>query len=131
MERKRIAEIMALPNSVFVFGSNLAGVHGAGAAKEAATRYGAVRGHGEGMAGRSYAIPTKGSWRDPVGLPLGQIEVFVQTFIRYAYGHPVHLFAVTRIGCGYAGYTDRQIAPLFSDAPPNCLLPPEWESIRF
>ena len=45
-------------DEVFVFGSNLAGMHAGGAARVAYERFGAVMGQGVGMQGQSYAIPT-------------------------------------------------------------------------
>jgi hypothetical protein len=113
--------------SIFVFGSNLAGVHGAGAAKTALDQYGAVMGTGEGLQGQSYGIPTK----DEIikTLPLAKIKKHVETFIDFAYDNPTMKFFVTRIGCGLAGYTDEQIAPFFADAPDNCELPDGWSSV--
>lgn len=109
---------------IFVFGSNLAGRHGAGAALHARLHHGAIYGHGEGPQGDSYAIPTKDAALRP--LPLDMIEVFVQQFLAYAERQPEQVFQVTRIGCGLAGYRDEQIAPMFKDAPPNCELPEGW-----
>lgn len=112
---------------IFVFGSNLAGRHGAGAALYAVTYRGAIYGQGKGPQGRSYAIPTKDAQLKP--LPLTEIEKYVGVFIEYARAYPDQLFDVTRVGCGYAGYKDEQIAPLFRDAPDNCLLPDLWYSL--
>ena len=109
---------------IFVFGSNLAGRHGKGAALFARQHHGAVQGCGIGPSGNSYAIPTKDIKLRT--LPIVSIAGYVKHFIRYAVLHPALDFEVTRIGCGLAGYTDAQIAPLFHDAPPNCHLPPEW-----
>lgn len=113
-----------LQGEVFVFGSNLYGIHGAGAALQALNKYGAVIGRGEGRHGQSYAIPTK---RD-IGtvLPLEDIRKHVAKFIDYAHANPDTLFYVTRIGCGYAGYKDEQVAPMFGAAPTNCILPEPW-----
>lgn len=112
---------------IFVFGSNLSGVHGRGAALYAVKHHGAIRGQGIGRAGHSYAIPTKGRIEDslPV-LPLNQIRIFVEDFIEYAEQHPELIFQVTPIGTGLAGYKHEQIAPLFSGAPMNCVMPVEW-----
>ncbi len=112
---------------IFVFGSNLAGRHGKGAALHARRYYGAEYGVGVGRTGNAYAIPTKDS-RLRV-LPLDFIRAKVDEFCRYAAEHPEITFQVTRIGCGLAGYTDDQIAPMFRDAPSNCILPPEWTQI--
>lgn len=109
---------------IFVFGSNLAGRHGKGAALEAKEKWGAVYGQGIGHHGQSYAIPTK-DW-DLESLPLNTIQVFVATFLNYAQDHPDLRFRVTRVGCGLAGYTEAEIKPMFADAPPNCDF--EWET---
>jgi hypothetical protein len=112
--------------SVFVFGSNLAGRHGKGAALHARQNYGAVYGKGSGPQGNSYAIPTKDEKLN--SLPLEAIERYVAAFIRYAKANQNVEFQVTRIGCGLAGYADAQIAPMFKDAPANCKLPLNWRS---
>lgn len=109
---------------IFVFGSNLAGRHGLGAAKDAHRLYGAVYGRGIGRQGRSYAIPTKDE--NIQTLPLERIQVYITQFIDYARRHPELLFDVTRIGCGHAGYTDQRISPLFKGAPKNVQLPTGW-----
>jgi hypothetical protein len=111
---------------VFVFGSNLAGRHGAGAALTARFRYGAVLGVGEGRTGDSYAIPTKDHGLRT--LPLEQIRAAVAVFVQYATAHPALRFRVTRVGCGLAGYVDEQIAPMFAAAPDNCDLPAGWRA---
>lgn len=110
--------------AIFVFGSNLAGRHGAGAAKCARNHYGAEYGVGVGRTGDSYAIPTKDY--SIKTLPLDRIQGFVRDFKVYALHHPELEFNVTRIGCGLAGYTDNDIAPMFKDSPSNVLLPKEW-----
>ena len=111
-------------NQVFVFGSNRLGIHRRGAAKDAMNMYGAVYGVGEGMQGQSYAIPTKATpWKS---LPLDDIQLHVERFLEYAKTHPDQLFYITRIGCGLAGYADKDIAPFFKDTPDNCELPVEW-----
>lgn len=106
--------------AIFVFGSNEAGVHGAGAARYAHQNCGAIWGQGFGLAGRSFAIPTKD--RKIETLPLSEIAKHVGWFIAIARTMPEENFLVTRIGCGLAGYTDDQIAPMFRDAPDNCFL---------
>lgn len=109
---------------IFVFGSNEAGRHGAGAALFARRHHGAVYGVGRGRTGNAYALPTKdGRIRT---LPLEAIAANVDEFIRYARANPALTFTVTRIGCGLAGYSDAQIAPLFRSAPANCILPAGW-----
>lgn len=111
---------------IFVFGSNLAGRHGKGAALFARQERGAVYGVGVGLTGNAYAIPTKDAHLDT--LPLDVVHGHVDTFLSYACAHPDLAFEVTRIGCGLAGYTDAQIAPMFAGAPSNCLLPREWQA---
>ena len=99
---------------VFVFGSNLAGRHGAGAARFARLERGAVYCRGVGLQGNSYAIPTKDERIRT--LPLSRIEPFVKEFVAFAEAHPDMEFEVTRIGCGLAGYKPRDIAPMFAGA---------------
>ncbi len=110
---------------VFVFGSNLAGVHGAVAALYAVKHHGAIYGQGIGLQGNSYGIPTKDA--HITTLPIRDITKYVNQFIEFADRHEEMTFMVTRVGCGLAGYTDIQIAPLFKEAPDNCVLPAEWE----
>ena len=110
---------------VFVFGSNLAGVHGAGAAKQA-VKYGARSGHGVGLHGLTYAIPTKD--HDIKTLPLDKIEPYVERFKKFTLQYPQAKFFVTRVGCGLAGYKDSQMAPLFRGCGSNCSFPQEWEA---
>lgn len=109
---------------IFVFGSNLAGRHGKGAALDAYKRYGAVYGQGVGFQGCAYAIPTKD--RSINTLPLHVIRSYVLDFLAFANEHPEMQFNVTRIGCGLAGYKDADIAPMFKGAPDNCRLPGGW-----
>lgn len=113
---------------IFCFGSNERGRHGKGAALDARQRFGAIEGQGEGLQGSSYAIPTKDGAIQT--LPLEQIAVHVDRFIEFARTNPSLTFQMTRIGCGLAGYTDAQIAPLFKDAPRNVMLPGVWEYVR-
>jgi len=112
---------------VFVFGSNLAGRHGKGAALFAREQRGAIYGQGEGFQGNSYGIPTKDEYIRT--LPLDAVALHVERFKAFAAAHPDMHFQVTAIGCGLAGYTPAQIAPLFRGVPGNCLLPPEFEKI--
>lgn len=109
---------------IFVFGSNLAGRHGAGAAKYALQHEGAVYRKGVGHYGNSYALPTKDS--NIQTLDLEDIAAFVDLFIQYAEFNPELEFKVTRIGCGLAGYKDSEIAPLFNKAPSNCQFDSVW-----
>ena len=97
------------PNEVFVFGSNLEGFHGGGAARIALKRFGAVWGKGSGHYGQSYAIPTMQGGVET-------IRPYVDQFIEYAKVHTELVFLVTRIGCGIAGFDDSEIAPLFAEA---------------
>lgn len=112
---------------VFVFGSNLAGRHGKGAALYARQHHGAIYGQGVGRQGNSYAIPTKDERLRT--LPLDVIAKHVADFICYADTHRASVFDVTAIGTGLAGYTHEQIAPMFAGAPHNCNLPREWRHI--
>lgn len=112
-------------DEVFVFGSNLAGVHGAGAAKQAMSRYGARYGVGVGFTGRCYAIPTKDY--DIKTMPLEQIKSYIFYFVKNTLKYPRVKFFITRVGCGLAGLKDSDIAPLFKGCGNNCNFPREWE----
>lgn len=109
---------------IFVFGSNLAGRHGKGAALYARTHHGAEYGVGRGRTGNAYAIPTKGYHLEV--LDLDYIKTEVQWFMIYARHYPELTFQLTRIGCGLAGYKDSQIAPMFKGVTNNVLIPIEW-----
>ena len=109
---------------VWVFGSNLAGVHGAGAAKVALERFGAEYGFGIGRVNDTYAIPKKGIALEV--LSIDQITPHIRVFLDYARTSKRQFF-VTRIGCGLAGYADADIAPLFKGAPANCSFANEWK----
>lgn len=108
-------------NEIFVFGSNLQGFHGGGAAKIAYRSFGAEWGKGIGLYGKSYAIPTMQGGVET-------IRPYVDEFIQYAIENPHLVFLVTRIGCGIAGFRDEEIAPLFIDAIDvgNIILPEEF-----
>ena len=114
---------MSTPTSspVFVFGSNLAGRHGKGAALWARQHRGAIYGRGVGRQGNAYAIPTKDHHLRV--LPLDAIQAYVTEFLDYARQQPATRFELTPIGCGLAGYRPEQIAPMFSNAPSNVQLP--------
>ena len=116
---ERISELRE--NEIFVFGSNLAGAHGGGAAWLAYRRFGAVWGEGVGLHGRTYAIPTMQGGVDT-------IKPYVDDFILFAKEHRELTFLVTRIGCGIAGFRNEEIAPLFKDAicVENIILPKEF-----
>jgi hypothetical protein len=109
------------PGEIFVFGSNLAGAHGGGAAHIACQRFGAIWGQGVGLQGQSYAIPTMQGGVET-------IKPYVDEFILFAEQHPEYKFLVTRIGCGIAGFRDEEIAPLFAAAldVENVILPREF-----
>lgn len=109
---------------IFVFGSNLAGRHGAGAARYAYNHEGAVYGQGIGHFGNSYAIPTKD--QNIQTMDLVDIQQCVDLFIQYAEMNPDFKFKVTRIGCGLAGYKDEDIAPMFELAGDNCWFDDAW-----
>lgn len=109
---------MTQSKEIFVFGSNLAGRHGKGAALTARETYGAEYGIGGGRTGDSYAIPTKGHRLEVLELSI--IKRYIDEFIEYAKSHPELRFIVTNVGCGLAGYRPEQIAPMFSESPMNC-----------
>ena len=111
-------------NEVFVFGSNLAGYHGGGAARVALESFGAVWGQGVGLQGQSYAIPTMHGGVDV-------IKPYVDEFIAFAREHRELKFLVTPIGCGIAGFTVSQMAPLFADAinDENIILPEDFVKV--
>lgn len=109
------------PNEIFVFGSNLRGMHGGGAARIAHQKFGAIMGQGVGLQGQSYAIPTMQGGVET-------IKPYVDEFIEFAKEHQDLTFLVTRIGCGIAGFTDEEISPLFEAAHDvnNIILPNNW-----
>lgn len=112
------------PNEIFVFGSNLQGMHGGGAARYAYEHFGAQWGKGVGMAGQTYAIPTMQGGVET-------IKPYVDEFIRFARKYPQCEFLVTPIGCGIAGFAPQQIAPLFKEAVTlqNVTLPKEFYDV--
>ena len=116
---ERILELK--PNEIFVFGSNLGGAHGGGAAWIAYQCFGAIMGQGVGLQGQSYAIPTMQGGVET-------IKHYVDDFIAFAKAHPEMKFLVTKIGCGIAGFTVDEIAPLFYHAIDceNIILPKEF-----
>ena len=111
-------------NEIFVFGSNLAGMHGGGAARIAMQRFGAVWGQGVGLQGRSYAIPTMQGGVET-------IKPYVEEFFLFAVHHRELKFLVTRIGCGIAGFMAEEIAPLFTNAVElnNVVLPKDFVDV--
>ena len=112
------------PNEIFVFGSNLAGMHGGGAAWIAYERFGAIMGQGVGLQGQSYAIPTMQGGVET-------IKPYVDEFIEFASKHPEYKFLVTKIGCGIAGFRVEEIAPLFAEAidMDNVILPEDFVEV--
>ncbi|MCR4591587.1 MAG: hypothetical protein K5672_00335 [Bacteroidaceae bacterium] len=122
-QKRRTPEIITelKPGEIFVFGSNLSGMHGGGAAYAAYRKFGAIMGQGVGLQGRSYAIPTMQGGVET-------IKPYVDEFIEFAKNHPELTFLVTRIGCGIAGFTDEEISPLFEKAHnvENIVLPEGW-----
>jgi hypothetical protein len=119
---ERILELE--PNEIFVFGSNLAGMHGGGAAWIAYERFGAIMGQGVGLQGQSYAIPTMQGGVET-------IKPYVDEFIEFASKHPEYKFLVTKIGCGIAGFRVEEIAPLFAEAidMDNVILPEDFVEV--
>ena len=114
------------PNEIFVFGSNLQGYHGGGAARLAMNQWGAVWGQGTGLQGQTYAIPTMQGG-------IGTIRPYIDQFIKFAQNDPERTFLVTEIGCGIAGFRPGDIAPLFKNAIniPNIWLPQRfWEILQ-
>ena len=96
-------------NEVFVFGSNLEGSHGAGAAAVAANKFGAIWGQGVGLQGQSYGIPTMHGG-------IAEIKPYVDELIVFAKNNTHLIFLVTRIGCGIAGFYEKEISPLFAES---------------
>jgi hypothetical protein len=109
------------PGEVFVFGSNASGMHGAGAARTAFEKFGAAWGEGHGLHGQSYGIDTMSGMR--------VMEDEVRAFLEFADAHPDLKFLVTKVGCGIAGYTPEEVAPLFTGSPPNVVLPDEFRAV--
>ncbi len=117
-----------MSKTYFVFGSNLGGFHGAGSAKAALDHHGAKYGLGVGHCGNSYAIPTKDS--NIESMNLSTIRLYVEQFIDFAKEHPDDIFNVVAVGCGLAGFTPKQIGPMFFGSPDNVKLPKEFEEYR-
>ena len=119
------------PHQIFVFGSNFAGIHGAGAAALAHKKFGAVWGKGVGLYGQSYALPTKD--HQIITLSLSDIEYQIDLFLDTAKVFPQLDFLVTKIGCGLAGYSVEDIAALFKgkEIPSNVILPESFHKFAF
>ena len=111
------------PDVIFVYGSNVLGIHGAGAAKDAMQEHNATWGKGEGLQGTSYGVPTCS--RPGMGLPLVEIRKAVDRFAKFVQDNPHLGFFVTAIGTGYAGYPHSDIAPMFVGIP-RCWFPNDW-----
>ncbi|MBI2803336.1 MAG: hypothetical protein HYX63_24225 [Gammaproteobacteria bacterium] len=122
-QRKPVAGEAAEP--VFVFGTNVAGVHDEGTAVAATRFHGATAGVWNGMAGNSYAIPYRSSDRKLLGAK--HLSEYVATFLEFAKSHPATIFRVARFGCEKDAYLDRDMAPLFRNAPSNCAIPALWQ----
>lgn len=112
---------------IFVFGSNLSGIHGAGAARYAMKHRGAMMGVGEGITGQCYALPTKGKMI--TFMNLDTINTHVQKFIKHARDHSEQQFQVTQVGCGLGGWSREDIAPMFEYAPDNCYFDTVWKPL--
>lgn len=112
------------PNEIFVFGSNLAGRHGAGAALQARMQFGARWGKGEGITGRCYAFPTLDE--NLKQLPLERLEQARDRLYQTCWNNPDHRFLLSKVGCGLAGYPEEQMRALFSAPEPNLILPEDW-----
>ena len=134
-------DLKADKDKVFVFGSNLLGLHGGGAAKFAIEHCGAIWGIGQGFQDRfemiegsrlphepvgSYALPTK--YTPAESMRITTVGCAIMLFLAYAKTANDKTFFVTRVGCGLAGFTDKDIDPFFDMAPANCILPPEWKA---
>ena len=110
---------------IFVFGSNLAGRHGKGAALYARQHYGAIYGQGEGRQGQSYGIATKDEYLRP--LPISTIAEGIRKFIDYVRENPKDIFLLTPVGCGLAGFRRSDIRRFFEGAPENVIFLKEWD----
>ena len=109
------------PNEVFVFGSNAAGHHGGGAARVAWQSFGAEWGEGHGLHGRSYAIDTMSG--------MAAFADAAVTFVSFAGRHPELTFLLTPVGCGIAGYTVEEVAPMFASVPQNVVMPEAFAKV--
>ena len=116
------------PNEIFVFGSNLAGRHGAGAAKQAHDDFGAEYGVGEGLTGRCYAFPTLDQRLKKLSWWL--LAESRDLLYRCCETYPDKRFLLTKVGCGLAGYPEAMMRGLFTDPPANLILPEDWRKIE-
>ena len=120
------------PNEIFIFGGNLRGIHGAGAAKLAVEKFGAKYGEGEGLQGQSYNFPTKDE--NIQTLPLKEIETSVRNLIACCHKYKQKFFLLTKVGTGLAGLPIRDIAELFKaelPLPSNLVLPKEFHEVIY
>jgi hypothetical protein len=111
-------------NDIFVFGSNEAGIHGAGAAWQARHRFGAKLGIGEGLTGQCYAFPTLD--RKLHKRSHGDLQESCRLLFECAGQHPEKRFLLTKVGCGLAGFDESYMRSLFVNAPENIILPEDW-----
>jgi len=112
-------------NEVFVFGSNLAGIHGAGAARQAYKQFGAALGVGEGLTGQCYAFPTLGPKLEKI--PIERMEEARDSLYSCCAELPEKTFLLTKVGCGLAGYDELEMRALFTRPPKNLIVPEGWE----
>lgn len=112
------------PHQIFVFGSNLGGRHAGGAARQAAYKFGAQEGVGEGLTGQCYAFPTLG--RNLERRSDEQLTMSVRKLWRCAREHSDKVFLLTRVGCGIAGYDEEYMSLLFRGCPANIIKPKDW-----
>lgn len=116
-----------LPNQIFTFGSNRAGIHGAGAALQARKQFGALQMIGEGLMGQSYALPTVNLLSGRlVQTSEDELDIAVARFLKCAEEHPELEFLLTKVGCGLAGFTEEFMKPKFATAPKNVTKPEGW-----
>ncbi len=114
------------PNEIFVFGSNLAGEHGGGAARQAHCEFGAEWGVGQGLTGQCYAFPTLGRRLEKVSFTA--LGFFRDHLYRCCVENPNKTFLLTKVGCGIAGYPEETMRSLFTDPPLNLILPEDWRT---
>jgi hypothetical protein len=126
VEKKRKS---TMTKTIFVFGSNTQGRHGAGAAWTAFRDHGAIYGQAEGLQGDSYAIITKELRGNHPKITLKDVKAGVKKFLDFAREHEELTFRLTPIGCGLAGFRAEQIAPLFENAPKNVVMPSEFLTV--
>jgi hypothetical protein len=127
---KTYKEIFYNPSdsNIFVFGSDVKGRHGKGAALTAVKKWSAIYGVAAGPTGQSYALPTMNLYFKP--LPIIEIQKYTNIFLEYAKQHSELTFLVTRIGCGLAGFKDKDICPLFKGHTDNVKLPLGWDEFN-